>query len=61
MGALLGMFGGGGGGFSGSSEATSGTGALTLGGFNFSPKASTIPPVAWIAIAAVAIVLLVRR
>jgi hypothetical protein len=58
LGALMG---GGGGGFSGSSSATSSTGAVTLGGFTFSPKASTIPPVAWIAIAVVAAVFLLKR
>jgi MYXO-CTERM domain-containing protein len=51
----------GGGGFSGSSSATSSSGPVTQGGFNFSPKASTLPPVAWIALAAVALIFLIRR
>lgn len=57
---LAGMMGGGGG-FSGSSSATSSTGAVTMGGFQFSPKASTLPPIAWIAVGVVALVLLLRR
>jgi hypothetical protein len=57
MGAGSGM---GGGGYS--SSATSSTGAVSLGGFNFQPKGSNsqLPPVAWIALAVVAAVLLLR-
>jgi hypothetical protein len=51
----------GGGGFSGSSSATSGVGQVSQGGFNFSPKSSTLPAFAWLAIGAVALVLLLRR
>lgn len=57
----------GGGGFSGSSSATSTaqTGAVGFGGFNFQPKGGNLPPSAWLAIAGaialVAIVFLVRR
>jgi hypothetical protein len=60
---MWGALAGGGGGFSGSSEANS-TQNLGLGGFQFAPKSSTIPPVAWIALAAVgavALVLLLKR
>jgi len=44
----------GGGGFSGSSSASSdaATGAVGFGGFNFQPKGGNLPPAAWIAIAA---------
>ena len=51
----------GGGGFSGSSSATSGNAQVTQGSFNFSPKGSTLPAYAWLAIGAVALVLLLRR
>lgn len=46
----------GGGGFSGSSSASSDatTGGVGFGGFNFQPKGGNLPPVAWIAVAAVA-------
>lgn len=49
----------GGGGFSGSSAATSRSGDATVGGFNFAPAAK-IPAVAWIAAALVAAVLLAK-
>jgi hypothetical protein len=50
-------------GYSGSSEAHA-TSTLGLGGFYFNPKGSilgSLPPVAWIAVAVVAAVLLLRR
>lgn len=48
---------GGQGGLSIPSSATAYTGAQTAGGFHFAPKSSTIPPVAWIALAAAAVVI----
>lgn len=50
----------GGGGFSGSSSATSSSGPVSTGGFTFAPKSSTLPAVAWVAIAAVAALVLFR-
>ena len=41
---------------SGDAEA----GRITVGGFNFAPKSSTLPTVAWVAIAAVAALLLFK-
>lgn len=48
----LGAIPGAGGGFQGSSSATSTatTGAVGFGGFNFQPKGGNLPPAAWIAI-----------
>ncbi len=47
----------GGGGFSGSSSASSDAtgGAVGFGGFNFQPKGGNFPPHAWIAIAALGV------
>ena len=59
MGGLSALMGGGG--FSGSSSATSSSGPVSQGGFVFQPKASTIPPMAWIALGLVALVFLVRK
>lgn len=49
----------GGGGFSGSSSASSDArvGAVGFGGFNFQPKGGNLPPLAWAAIAAAAVVI----
>lgn len=58
--AALGMMGGSSGGFSGSSSAESATGAVTLGGFTFAPKSSTLPAVAWVAAAVIGIVLVLK-
>jgi hypothetical protein len=51
---------GNGAGFSGSSSAESATGAVHFGAHNFAPKASSLPPVAWIALGLVALVILVK-
>lgn len=47
---------GGQGGLNLSTPATSSTGAIALGGFHFAPKSSTLPPIAWIALAAVGVI-----
>lgn len=49
----------GGGGLSVAPSSSASTGPAHIGGFVFSPKSSTLPPVAWIAIAAAAAVALV--
>lgn len=59
MGGLSALMGGGG--FSGSSSATSSSGPVSQGGFVFSPKASTIPPVAWLALAAIGIAYIISK
>lgn len=50
---------GGQGGISVPSSAYSSTGPVDQGGFYFAPKSSTLPPVAWIAIAAAALLALI--
>lgn len=47
--------------FQGSNSSAASQGGTTLGGFTFSPKSSVIPPAAWIAIAAVVVVYLMRK
>lgn len=49
----------GGGGFSGSSSASSDatTGGVGFGGFNFQPKGGNLPPSAWIALAVAAVMI----
>jgi hypothetical protein len=46
--------------FDGSSSAASSTGAVQLGGFTFAPKGSTLPAAAWVALAVVAAVLVLK-
>lgn len=59
--ALTGILSGGAGGLSASSSADSRTGAVTTGGWNFAPKSSQVPPVAWIAAGVVLLVFLLKR
>lgn len=48
------------GGFTGSSGASSDAGPVSVGGFNFAPKGSTMPTAAWVAVAVVAAVVLLK-
>lgn len=48
---------GGAGGLSLSTSSSARTGPATIGAFSFAPKSSTLPPVAWIALAAIGVVL----
>lgn len=57
LGLLAGGGGGGMPGFSGSSSATSGSGKVSFGDFNFSPKGGS--QLMWVALAAAAVVLVV--
>jgi hypothetical protein len=52
---------GSGAGLSASSSANSQVGATSIGPYNFSPKGSALPPVAWIAIGAVVLLVLLKR
>jgi hypothetical protein len=45
------------GGLSGSSSASSDSGPVSVGGFTFAPKSSTLPTAAWVAVAALGAVL----
>ena len=47
--------------FQGSNSSEASQGGTTLGGFTFSPKSSVIPPAAWIAIAVVAALYLLKK